>query len=112
MGWNIVQLRTIGAKSGAARTLPLVAIFEDGEIALVASSFGHAQNPGWYYNLKAHPECEVQFDSRAGKYVAREADGEEYEKYWQRAFEVYAGYERYKARAGRKIPVMVLEPKS
>jgi len=81
-------------------------------IALIASSFGRAHNPGWYYNLKANPECDVLFKGRLGKYVARETSGDEYDHYWKIAVSYYAGYEKYKERAApRHIPVMVLEPK-
>ena len=112
LGWNIIQLTTIGAKTNQIRTMPLVAVFDSEKIALIASSFGREHNPGWYYNLKKNPECEVEFMGRSEKYVAREAEGNEYDKYWQLALSYYAGYEKYKARAGRKIPVMILEPRS
>jgi deazaflavin-dependent oxidoreductase (nitroreductase family) len=113
LGWNIIQLTTIGAKTNRPRTIPLIAIFDCEKIALIASSFGREHNPGWYYNLKAHPECDVQFNGRGGKYIARETMGEEYEHYWQMAVSVYAGYDKYKQRAAhRHIPVMVLEPKA
>jgi deazaflavin-dependent oxidoreductase (nitroreductase family) len=111
MGWNIIQLTTIGAKSGEARTISLAAFFDEEKIALVASSFGWKCNPAWYYNLKAYPECKVEGYERTGTYTARETSGEEYDKYWQLAVSYYEGYEKYKERAGRKIPVMLLEPK-
>ncbi|MFT3892638.1 MAG: nitroreductase family deazaflavin-dependent oxidoreductase [Anaerolineales bacterium] len=112
LGWNIIQLTTIGAKTHQSRTLPLVALFDGDKIGLIASSFGREHNPGWYYNLKAHPECEVAFKNRMGKYLARELDGEEYDHYWQLAVVSYAGYQKYKERAShRHIPVMLLEPK-
>jgi deazaflavin-dependent oxidoreductase (nitroreductase family) len=111
MGWNIIQLTTIGAKSGDPRTMPLTAFFEKERIVLIASNFGRVHNPAWYHNLKAHPECKVEGSQRTGTYRARETSGEEYEKYWQLAVSYYAGYEKYKERAGRKIPVMLLEPK-
>lgn len=112
VGLPIIQLTTTGAKTGLPRVVPLVGIVERGAIALVASSFGRVQNPGWYYNLKAHPECVVKFNGRSGAYVARETRGDEYEHYWKIALTYYAGYEKYKQRARyRHIPVMVLEPK-
>jgi F420H(2)-dependent quinone reductase len=111
LGWNIIQLTTIGAKTRQPRTMPLLALFDSERIALIASSLGRAHNPGWYYNLKKNPECDVQWNRRSSKYIAREAEGIEYEKYWQLALSFYEGYERYKERAGRKIPVLVLEPK-
>lgn len=111
MGWNIIQLTTIGAKSGEPRTISLAAFFDEKKLVLVASSFGWKRNPAWYYNLKAHPECKVEGYERTGTYMARETSGDEYDRYWQLAVAYYEGYEKYKARAGRKIPVMLLEPK-
>ena len=112
-GWNIIQLRTIGAKTKKPRTLPLLALFDDTKIALIASSFGREHNPGWYYNLKANPHCQVLFKGKSKEYVAREAEGEEHERYFQAAVSQYGGYQKYKERAAhRHIPVMVLEPKT
>lgn len=112
VGLPIIQITTMGAKTKQPRTLPLVGLFEGEKIGLIASSFGREHNPGWYYNLKIHPECEVMFKSRARKYIARELDGDEYDHYWQLAVANYAGYQKYKERAAhRHIPVMLLEPK-
>ena len=111
LGWDIIQLTTLGAKTGQQRTMPLVALFDGEKIALIASSLGRAHNPGWYYNLKKNPECDVQQNGHSKKYIAHEVEGNEREKYWQLALSYYAGYEKYKERAGRKIPVIILEPK-
>jgi deazaflavin-dependent oxidoreductase (nitroreductase family) len=113
LGWNIIQLTTIGAKTGQPRTMPLVGMFDGKKIALIASSFGRKRNPGWYYNLKAYPECEVRLNSCRETYRAHEAIGEEYDLYWQMAISFYAGYEKYGQRAlPRHIPVIVLEPQN
>ena len=112
LGWNIIQLTTIGAKTNQPRTMPLVGLFDRGKIALIVSSLGREHNPGWYYNLKKNPECEVKWKDRSSKYLAHEAEGDERDKYWQLSLSYYAGYEKYKERAVRKIPVMVLEAKS
>jgi len=112
IGWNVIQLTTTGAKTGQPRTLPLIGLFDGEKIALIASSFGRKHNPAWYYNLKAHPDCKVQSGKGTGTYLAREAQGEEYRKYWEMGVSYYEGYEKYKERAAhRHIPVMVLEPK-
>ncbi len=92
--------------------MPLLGVFDEDKIALVASSFGREHNPDCYYNLKAHPECDVRFHNHSRQYTAREATGEEYQRYWQLANLLYGGYEKYKQRAAhRHIPVMLLEPK-
>lgn len=112
VGLPIAKLTMKGAKTGALRTLPLVTIPDNGKFALVATNFGQKHNPAWYYNLKAHPECEVTYKGRAQKFIARETVGEEYQKYWEIALTYYAGYKKYRERAApRRIPVMVLDPK-
>ena len=112
-GWNIIQLTTIGAKTKQPHTLPLVGVFDNERIGLIASSFGRTHNPGWYYNLKANPSCHVSFKGKSGEYVAREAEGEEHARYFLMAVSQYGGYQKYKERAAhRHIPVMVLEPKT
>ena len=111
-GWTIIELTTIGAKTGQERTMPLLAGIEGDKIALIASSFGRVHNPGWYYNLKAHPECKVTYKAKVIPYVAREVAGNEYDKYWRLVSSNYVGYEKYKKTAAhRHIPVMLLEPK-
>ena len=113
LGWNIIQLTTLGAKTKQPRMLPLVGLFDEQNIILIASSFGREHNPGWYYNLKANPECDVMFKGKSATYVAHEINGEEREKYFRIAISQYAGFQNYRERAAhRKIPVMVLEPKT
>ena len=111
VGLPIIQITTIGAKTGQPRAMPLVSLFDGDKIALIASNFGQKHNPGWYYNLKAHPQCTVQIKGRPAEYIARQVEGDEREKYWKMAVSFYKGYELYKVRAAhRYIPVMVLEP--
>jgi deazaflavin-dependent oxidoreductase (nitroreductase family) len=111
-GLPIIEMTTIGAKSGKQRTLPLTGLPDGEKYILIASNFGQAHHPAWYYNLKANPECMVRKNGQAGTYIAREADEQENRHYYDIAISYYVGYAVYKQRAGeRKIPVMVLEPK-
>lgn len=110
-GLPIIQITTIGAKTGEPHSMPLVSLFDGEKIALIASNFGQKHNPGWYYNLKAHPQCTVQVNGIPTRFIARQAEGDEREKYWQMAISYYKGYELYAIRAAhRQIPVLVLEP--
>ncbi|HSG44800.1 MAG TPA: nitroreductase/quinone reductase family protein [Anaerolineales bacterium] len=112
-GWMIIQLTTIGAKTGQERTLPLLAGVDGDTIALIASSFGRERNPGWYYNLKKNPECKITYKGNSSTYVAREVSGDEYDTYWKVVSSTYpSGYAYYRTLVSRRhIPVMVLEPK-
>ncbi len=112
VGLTMIQITTTGAKTGKARTMPMVGHFDGEKIALIGSNFGRKNSPGWYYNLKKHPQCIALIDGFSQIYLARETHGEEREKYWNMAVAVYKGYEFYRIRAAhRVIPVMILEPK-
>lgn len=110
VGLPVVQLITIGAKTGRPRSTPLVGLFEGEKILLIGSNLGQNRNPAWYYNLKANPKCTVLYKRRARKYSSRETAGEERERCWQTAVSWYAGYEKYQERVARLVPVIVLEP--
>ena len=112
VGLPIIQLTAKGARSGRWRTMPLVGVPDGEKLVLIASNFGQKHYPGWYHNLKAHPECEVRFNGKSRAYYARESMKAEREQYFQLAVSYYGGYEKYAMRAApRKVPVMVLEPK-
>jgi deazaflavin-dependent oxidoreductase (nitroreductase family) len=111
VGIPAFKIITIGAKSNQPRTLLIFGFSEDESIAVIASNFGQARNPSWYYNLRANPKCQVEWKGTSHEYIAREAQGEEREKYWNMAVSFYKGYELYRIRAAsRQIPVMILEP--
>jgi len=113
-GLPVRFVTTTGARTGVARTLPLVCVRLSGdaaEFALIGTNFGRARTPGWFYNLRAHPRALVRVGPVWAPHWAREAGGVEYERYWQAAVQTYAGYGAYRARVhGRPIPIMVLSP--
>ncbi len=112
-GLPIVLVTTRGARTGMARQVPLVGFPFDEKIILIASNWGHANYPAWYFNLRACPETEVTQSGCTRKYIAREAAGSEYDEYWKQVVQQYAGYAAYKSRAGsRKIPILVLTPQA
>jgi deazaflavin-dependent oxidoreductase (nitroreductase family) len=101
---------TIGAKSGAERTVALFGIPFRDDLALLGTSFGQKATPSWVYNLAANPEARVAYlDSKAGVF-ARPATPSEEPDIWEKAAEVYPGYANYVRRAAtRRIRVFVLE---
>ena len=72
----LVILHTIGARSGAVREIPLVALVDGDELTVFASKAGAPTHPDWYFNLKAHPEIEVELgdDRFAAEAVELPAD--------------------------------------
>ncbi len=110
-GLPVVVLSTTGARSGVTRTIPVAGIPDGEKIILIPTSFGSPTYPGWYYNLRAHPEVKLSLNGQTQEYVARIANQEERQDYWQLAVYYYPGYQSYgKRNAGREIPIFVLEP--
>jgi len=110
-GLEPVWLTTTGAKSGLPRTVPLLGIEEGEKIILIASNWGQDHHPAWYRNVRVHPEVTVSVRGREAVYVAREAQAEEREAYWQKAVAYYPGYAAYQRRVrGRQIPLIILTP--
>jgi deazaflavin-dependent oxidoreductase (nitroreductase family) len=108
-----IEVETIGARTGQRRSHPLGGFFYEGRYILVGTNFGSKHHPAWVHNLRAHPECVVRSRGHSGNYTAREAEGEEREKYWQLALSYYKTYAVYEKRAApRKISVWILEPSS
>jgi F420H(2)-dependent quinone reductase len=101
----------VGAKSGTKRTAPLVYGVDGENLVLIASKGGYPHNPAWFYNLMANPDTTVQVGPRRRAVHARVATPQERERLWKLMVGVYGGYEDYRKRTDREIPVVVLEPR-
>src|SRR5215210_1492016 len=110
-GLPVAWLTTTGAKSGARRTSPVVAIpTGDGRLVVIASNYGQRNNPAWYHNLRADPRTRVLFDGEETEMTARELEGDERDHWYERGIEIYPGWVQYRKRAPRRIPVIELSP--
>lgn len=111
LGTPIVELTTIGAKTGKLRQVPVLGVRDGATWVLVASNWGRPTHPAWYHNLRANPEVQVAYRGHTGVYEAREVTGEERADYWETLQRVNPGLEAYDRQAvNRDIPVVVLSP--
>jgi deazaflavin-dependent oxidoreductase (nitroreductase family) len=99
-GLPIVELTSVGARSGERRTLPLIGVPDGDRLVLVASNYGQEHNPAWYYNLKANPRCSTLFRGQLHEMDAYEAEGEERQRLWELDLSVYPPRSHYAQRAG------------
>lgn len=109
-GRSLLILTTRGAKTGEPREHPLVYHQDGDRIVIVASKGGAPTNPAWYHNLVANPEVTVElagetFPARA---VVVDDDGE-YERLYARHAELMPGFNDYRRKTTRRIPVILLE---
>ncbi len=111
-GRPMLLLRTKGRRTGQPRTSALLYVPDGDAYVVIASKGGDPHHPGWFHNLSATPDVEIQVGRTRIPVRARIADGDERARLWAKADEVNKGqYATYQARTTREIPVVVLEPR-
>ncbi len=108
-GMPTLLLTTRGRKSGLLRRTALIYGRDGDRYLLVASNGGSPEHPAWFLNLIAQPAVYLQvgpdkFDARA-----RLATEDEKPALWQIMAQIFPTYNRYQAKAGRDIPLVILE---
>jgi deazaflavin-dependent oxidoreductase (nitroreductase family) len=105
----VLALTVKGRRSGAPRTVMLMYMEHEGTPVVFGSNAGEPRPPAWWLNLQQDPRATVQ--TKAGTWAARarEAEGAERERLWTAIGEITGDYAEYERRAGRRLPVVLLE---
>jgi deazaflavin-dependent oxidoreductase (nitroreductase family) len=111
-GRPMLLLRTVGRKTGTPRTAALLYVPDGDSYVVIASKGGSPTHPGWFHNLTANPDVEIQVGRTRIPVHARIAEGAEHTRLWDTANEINKGqYAEYQSRTERPIPVVVLDPR-
>lgn len=114
LGKPSLLLHTTGAKTGKARTTSLTYARDGDNYLIVASKGGDPRAPGWYHNLRADSDVQInvgpkRFSVAAHPVTPGEAD---YDRLWRIVNDNNANrYNAYQKKTSRPIPVVVLQPK-
>jgi len=108
-GTTALILTTKGRRSGEARSTPLIYGTSGEDYLVVASKGGAPDHPGWYLNLEADPDVEVQVRGDRFHAHARTATAEEKPELWSIMTASWPAYDEYQTKTEREIPVVVLE---
>ena len=111
-GTTILLLTTTGRSSGEPRTTPLIQRTDGERWVIVASKGGAPEHPGWFENLQAEPNAEIQVQAERIPVTASVAEGEERERLWSLMREVWPAYDEYQEKTDREIPVVILSRRS
>jgi deazaflavin-dependent oxidoreductase (nitroreductase family) len=107
-GRTLLLLHTTGAKSGRQYVNPVAYVCDGDDYIIVASKGGAPTNPGWYYNLLAHPHITVEVGSDEFPVVASPAPEPERTRLYDKMVEMMPGFADYRRKTSRVIPVIVL----
>jgi deazaflavin-dependent oxidoreductase (nitroreductase family) len=98
-----------GAKSGRARTTPLVHTRDGDRLVVVASKGGAPTNPAWFHNIKANPRVTVEVgDERFEADAEIYEDGPERRRLFDQQAATMPGFGDYEQKTSRVIPVIAL----
>lgn len=112
MGFPVLLLTTVGAKTGQEHTHVLGG-FPDGDDAwlVVASKGGAATHPHWFHNIARNPDkVWAQVGNRKFRASVESLQGEAREAAYQRVVAVARNYGPYRTKTDREIPVLRLTP--
>jgi deazaflavin-dependent oxidoreductase (nitroreductase family) len=111
-GATLLLLHTTGARSGRQYTNPVVYLADAGRYVVFASKAGAPSNPGWYHNLKAHPDVSIEVEDQTIDVTASEVAGVERERLFAAQTEISPQFADYQAKTERVIPVIALTPRA
>ena len=108
-GYPLILIHHVGARTGTERVTPVGCFAQpDGRFAIIASNGGAPTNPDWYYNLKAHPEINVEFGTETLAVAVSELEGDEREKVWADVVSAVPAVVNTQNKTTRTIPVLLL----
>jgi deazaflavin-dependent oxidoreductase (nitroreductase family) len=109
----MVELATIGRKSGQRRTTMLSSPLQIGDAyILIASYGGDDRHPQWFLNLQANPDVELTVGGETRPMRARVASSDERAELWPQVVKRARNYGGYQKRTSREIPVVIVEPRA
>ena len=109
-GKTLLLLHTIGAKSGQARINPVAYVKDGGRFVVIASKGGAPTNPDWYYNLIAHPDIKVEAGTETISVRAEVTEEPERTRLYNKMADMMPGFNEYRQKTTRVIPVIALTP--
>lgn len=110
-GAPVMLVTTIGRRTGARHTTPLLYLRDGDKVVTVASKGGMDHHPLWYRNMVANPDVEVQIGAAVAPMRAGTASEAEKASLWPRLVSMYPDYAQYQLRTTRDIPVVILSPR-
>src|SRR5215217_5457445 len=107
-GKTLLLLHTTGAKSQQERINPVAYVKDGNQFVVIASKGGAPTHPDWYYNILANPLVTVEVGT--DKFPARATVAQEPERtrLYDQMVAVMPGFDEYRRKTTRVIPVIVL----
>jgi len=108
---HVLVITTPGRRTGIARATCVRYLETPTGLVVWGTGSGSRRDPDWFQNLCQAPTARVQIRERQLEVRTHALQGEERDIMWRDTILAQAlGVSRYERKAGRTIPVAVLEP--
>lgn len=102
----MLQLTTIGARTGRSHRITLGDLDIDGRLVVVASAMGSPKHPAWYHNIRNNPLVTVE--TAAETFEAMAALPPDRDALFAEIIAREPGFADYQAKTARVLPVVEL----
>ena len=111
-GLNLLDLTTVGARTGREHTVPLSWFPDHREGWLIVGSHGGSRrHPAWVFNMASHPDkVWIRIGRRKWHVQPESLQGAEREAAFRRIASLEPAYAGYEKKTDRVIPVVRLKP--
>lgn len=108
---HVLLITTPGRRTGRPRSTCVRYLDTDKGLMVWGTGSGSPRDPDWFQNLRHASQAEVQVRDRTFTVRPRELEGQERDRAWTDTVLAQAPEaEKYAHKAGRVIPVALLEP--
>lgn len=105
---RLLLLTTTGARTGMARTTPMMFERDGDRVLVMASNAGARKPPDWYANVVANPAVQVEIGDETYPATATVLTGAERERLWAMITTANPFFVDHQKKADRQIPVVAL----
>jgi deazaflavin-dependent oxidoreductase (nitroreductase family) len=107
-GKTLLLLHTKGTKSQQERINPVACIKDGDQLVVIASKGGAPTHPDWYYNIITNPLVTVEIGTEKLQVHATVSEEPERTRLYNQMVAMMPGFDDYRRKTTRVIPVIVL----
>ena len=112
VGQNILILSTMGRRTGQRRSTLLYYVQDGEDYVVIASNGGDDRYPGWWYNIRANPDVEIEVGRSRIPCKAEPVREADRRPLFVKLAHVCSGYTKYEQRTSRELTVFRLRARA
>ncbi len=112
VGRNLLILSTMGRRTGQRRSTLLYYVQDGEDYVVIASNGGDDRYPGWWHNIRANPDVEIEVGRSRISCEAEPVREADRRPLFVKLARVFPGYTKYEQRTSRELTVFRLRARA